>query len=229
MANIIVSKAKLSYEIKGKEEEYNRKKLPEKFLEWQSTARMMAFEKMMNADSRAVRSMPAHLPVLLTYGEGDFPANLTTRGIGLLPKEEYLAYYTSSLEKVLQETAGKALSETLTARLAAVQEFYENPAHFDDACLGGLEIFEGQTLKNMRTDPRAALLYTGAAPKYPSYQFNGLLKIITPDDLHYRFLLAARELFARDAFHIHQIKYPNGYLFYPVEILDKTPFPRRDH
>ena len=93
--------------------------------------------------------------------------------------------------------------------------------------MGGLEIFEGQTYKNLLTDPRAALLYSGEAPKFPSYQINGVIKFVNKGDIYFRFLLAARELFARDTFHVHQIHYPFGYLFFPIEIKNKTPFPRR--
>lgn len=201
--------------------------LPKKFLAWQSRARLEAFEVMRNHQAGAVRSMPAHLPVLATFGEGDFPLNLTTRGIGLLPKAAVLEEVTNRLKVTIRETQGKPWPETLPRRLSAIKAFYENPDLFDETRMGGLEIFEGQTLKNLKADPRAALLYTGSAPDYYSYQLNGYVTLIDQDDVCYRFLLAARELFAQDAFHIHQINYPNGYLFYPVEIKDKTPFPRR--
>ncbi len=79
----------------------------------------------------------------------------------------------------------------------------------------------------MRRNPRASLLYTGKAPYYPSYQFNVIVSIIDVDNPYYVFLRAARELFASDAFHIPQTRYPFGYLFHVVEVLDKTPYPRR--
>lgn len=203
--------------------------LPKPFLIWQSQARLEAFKKMEKNHSGAVRTMPAHLPVLATFGEGDFPVNLTTRGIGLLPKSEVIKEITNDLESIIRDTQGKPWPETLPQRLTAIRKFYENLDLFDETRLGGLEIFEGQTLKNLKSNSRAALLYTGAAPAYASYQFNGVVQLINQDDPCYRFLLAARELFAQDAFHIHQIYYPYGYLFYPVEIKDKTPFPRRVH
>ncbi len=194
---------------------------------WQSQARLEAFAIMRQQQATAVRSMPAHLPVLASFGEGDFPVNLTTRGIGLLPKGELLAEMTAVLETTIRESAGKPWPDTLPERLNAMQKIYEDPSLLDDTRLGGLEIFEGQTLKNLKADPRAALLYTGTAPRYASYQLNGYIELIEPDNPRYRFLRAARELFAQDVFHIHQLNYPNGYLFYPLAIKDKTPFPRR--
>lgn len=224
---IIVNEFNVQVSHQGNEHFFRREILPELFLDWQSENRLKAFEQMGKADSSAVRTMPAHLPVLATQGDGFFSTNLTTRGIGLLPKEPYLTDITEVLEQTLAKCNGKPWPETLPQRLSAIRQFYENPDWFDPTLLGGLEIFEGQTLKNLQQNPFASLLYTGAAPKYPSYQFNGVVNLIHPGDVHYRFLLAARELFAQDAFHIHQLKYPNGYLFYPVQIKNKTPFPRR--
>ncbi len=147
--------------IKNSQYQFSTVPLPQPFLQWQSQARLEAFEEMRNKHATAVRTMPAHLPVLATFGEGDFPLNLTTRGIGLLPKPEFLAVITSELETAIQESAGKSWIETLPQRLIAIRRFYENPDLFDETRLGGLEIFEGQTLKNLKSDPRAALLYTG--------------------------------------------------------------------
>ncbi|WP_287585931.1 hypothetical protein, partial [Candidatus Borrarchaeum sp.] len=62
---------------------------------------------------------------------------------------------------------------------------------------------------------------------FPSYQFNGVVGFVDSENPYFRFLRAARELFAFDSFHIPQIRYPYGFLFHVVEIQDKTPFPRR--
>ena len=113
--------------------------------------------------------------------------------------------------------------------MSVIGEFYAQVKHFDPWMLGGLEIFEGQTPANLQRNPLASLLYAGEPPHYPSYQFDGVVKFVEGNDPHFRFLLAARELFARDAFHVHQVRYPYGYLFHPVGIRDKTPYPRRDH
>lgn len=211
----------------GKEQQYNRIELPQDFLQWQSLARLRSFEIMAQASADRVKSMPAHLPVLATLSKGDFPINLTSRGIGLLPREEYLLHYCQAFEDVIAQTKDLAWQETLANRVAVMREFYQQPNHFDNSLLGGLEIFEGQTVKNLQNNPFAALLYSGEAPSFCSYQFNCVVKFIQRGDDRFRFLLAARELFARDSFHVHQIHYPFGYLFYPVEVKNKTPYPRR--
>lgn len=227
MDDFVVELKTITLEINQKHYLYNRMELPQDFLNWQSIARLNAFQMMADFNSEKVRTMPAHLPVLATYGTGDFPVNLTSRGIGLLPKDEFIIPLCELFERVISESKDQPWQETLPKRLAAIKTFYEKPDQFDSQMLGGLEIFEGQTVENLKNNPKAALLYSGEAPRFPSYQMNGIMRFIFPGDIHFRFLLAARELFANDAFHIHQVRYPFGYLFYPLEIKNKTPFPRR--
>jgi len=214
--------------IGGKKRTFAAVELPRPFLEWQSEARMRMFKAMAHGGAGLVRSQPAHLPVLATWvldGEaGDFPVNLSTRGMGIVPRQEKLASFTTMLEKAKGESAGRPVQETLPARVKTMEAFYGDVDNFDTHLLGGLDIFEGQTAKNMEQNPRIALLYTGEAPKYPSFQFNAVVEKVLPGNPHYQFLLAARELFATDAFHLHQDKYPFGYLCKVIEIKDKTPF-----
>jgi hypothetical protein len=206
---------------------FTRVRLPEVFLQWQSEARMRMFDILKTRGAEAMRMQPAHLPVLATLGEGAFPVNLATRGLGVLPKPEQLEPLAHLFEETRRCTEGRPWPETLSQRVEAVRDFYGDPANFDPWTLGGLEIFEGQTPHNLQRNPLASLLFTGEAPRFPSYQFNGVVAFVGSDDPAYRFLRAARELFAFDAFHIPQTRYPYGYLFHMVEARDKTPYPRK--
>jgi hypothetical protein len=214
--------------IGGKNRKFTAVELPRLFLEWQSEARMRMFKTMAQGGAGQVRVQPAHLPVLATWSGdiqgGDFPVNLSTRGMGIVPRQAKLAAFTAMLEKAKLDSAGKPIQETLPARIKAMEAFYGNVDNFDTRLLGGLEIFEGQTAKNMESNPCISLLYTGEAPKYPSFQFNAVVEKTLPGNQHYQFLFAARELFATDAFHLHQDSYPFGYVCRIVEIKDKTPF-----
>jgi hypothetical protein len=206
---------------------FPRISLPNLFLQWQSEARMRSFETMMTKGAQAVHVQPVHLPVMATMGEGNFP-NLSTRGIGIVPKIEFLESFTQLFEETKIDTADLSIEESLPKRVEIIQQFYSDVNNFDASMMGGLDIFEGTTATNLKETGMAALLYTGEAPKYPSYQINCVVQIVEEGNQYYQFLLAARELFAMDAFHIHQIHYPFGYLVFPVEIKDKTPFPKRD-
>ncbi len=205
---------------------FPRTRLPEVFLQWQSEARLRMFDALKACGAEAMRMQPAHLPVLATLGKGSFPVNLATRGLGVLPKPERLETLAHLFEEARQCTEGRPWPETLPQRVETVCDFYSDPENFNPRVLGGLEIFEGQTPHNLQRNPMASLLFTGEAPRFPSYQFNGVVAFVGPDDPAYRFL-RARELFAFDAFHIPQTRYPYGYLFHVVEARDKTPYPRR--
>ncbi len=171
-----------------------------------------------------VKVQPSHLAVMATMGDGPFPVNLVTKGLGMVPKKPYLEQFTKLFEEASSEISEKG---SLGSRLAAGRLFYRDAENFDVRVLGGLEIFEGRTAGNLEADSRVSLLYTGEAPDFRSFQLNGLITKISSDDPYYHFLLSARLLFAREPFHIFQRRYPHGFLFHPVEFLDKTPFSRR--
>ena len=209
------------------EHTFNKEKLPQPFFEWQSTARMEMINTLQKSGSAAVKSQPAHLPVLASWNDGFFSINLTTRGVGLLPKMEVVERFILLFEQAVEETQNDPWEVTLDRRLQALREFYCDEAFFDPWMLGGLEIFDGQTLQNLQSNPFCALLFTGDAPRYPSYQFNAIAELIDHENVYYRFLLAARQMFSRDAFHIYQPRYSLGYLFHIVGIKDKTPYPRK--
>ena len=207
--------------------EFPRSHLPEAFLRWQAEARLKMFDLLEKKGADAIKTQPAHLPVLATLGTNSFPINLTAKGIGLLPKPKYLEEFTILFENTRASADGQPWHDTLSLRVEAVRTFYSNLENFDRWILGGLEIFEGRTAQNLKSYPLASILYIGEAPKFPSYQFNGVVVFVDSENPYYRFLRAARELFAFDSFHVPQIHYPYGFLFHVVEILDKTPFPRR--
>jgi hypothetical protein len=204
-----------------------RARLPDTFLIWQSKARISMFEMMDSQGANSVRTAPVHLPVLASVGDGIFPINLTTRGIGVLPKEEYIAEFTERFQNAKVHVDRSEYWKSLAERVRHARDFYKNHESFDPYILGGLEIFEGQTPKNLMKNPVASLLYTGEAPDFSSYQLNGIIEFIKPENPSYEFLLAARELFAFDHFHVTQHSYPYGYLFHVIEVKEKTPFTRK--
>ncbi len=206
---------------------FPRLHLPEVFLHWQAEARLKMFDILENKGADVIKTHPAHLPVFATLGTSSFPINLTAKGIGLLPKLKYLEEFTTLFKDTQANADGQSWHDTLSLRVEAVRTFYSNLENFDRGILGGLEIFEGRTTQNLKNYPLASILYIGEAPKFPSYQFNGVVVFVDSENPYFRFLRAARELFAFDSFHIPQIRYPYGFLFHVVEILDKTPFPRR--
>jgi hypothetical protein len=200
--------------------------LPDAFLRWQCDSRLRLFEMLGHHGASAARAHPAHLAVLATLGEGPFPINLACKGMGLVPRPDILQRFVTLFESTREKLHGLPWPETLPQRLDAARALYERPEHFDPGVLGGLEIFEGHTAQNIERNPLATLLFSGEPPRFPSYQLCGVIQRIEPGEPLFRFLVAARELFAADAFHLRQQSYPFAFAFRVIEAHDKTPFSR---
>ena len=205
--------------------------IPEHFLEWLTSSRLQFLEEL--EQGRQIRSFPAHLPVLATWSsQGRFPVNLTVKGIGLIPRERLLPEFTALCEQAFDTALKGEWGESLAQRREVLRSIYRDTAHFDPGLLGGLEIFEGRTLLNLRANPLVSLLFLGALPgpervQYISFQVNGEVETVDPRDPRFRFLLAARRLFEFERFHLPQDDYPLGYVIRVNEVLDKTPFIRK--
>lgn len=180
-----------------------------------------------------MRFFSAHLPTMVIWSkEGKFPVNMTTKGIGLIPKNELLQEYT----KLFEETAQKALSDdwnkTLASRIGVNKQLYGNVAHFEPSLLGGLEIFAGKAWENLKENPCCSLLYVGMSQtdsgmEYISFQVNGEVELLDKAHPYYKFLLSSRKLFEFDKFQLYQPDYPFGYLIKVKEVRDKSPFTRK--
>jgi hypothetical protein len=157
--------------------------------------------------------------------------NLAVKGVGLLPRADLLEEYTRDFESAYDRALEWEWRKSLSVRIDCLKRLYRDAEHFDPGTLGGLEIFEGRTLTNLRSNPRASLLFMGMLPRpgrveYLSFQVNGEVEILNRTDPPYRFLLSARRLFEFDRFHLPQNRYPVGYLIRVGEVIDKSPFVR---
>lgn len=194
--------------------------LPGKFIAWQIRSREQLYEKLLQREP--VHFLASHLPVLATL-RPQGTVNLATKGVGLAPKHEYIAHYIELLTRVLHESRAQPPQQTLAARIGAARELFQHSDHIDTRRLGSLEIFEGETFRNLRRDPRIALLFTGSGPDYLSFQVEGIAQIIEPGQPVYEFLRASRLLFEHEHFHIAQPAYPHAYQFLVSEVREKTP------
>ena len=110
---------------------FQRSHFPEPFLRWQSEARLQMIETLQTQGADGVRSQPAHLPVLATIGNGLFAVNLSTKGMGLVPKQDCLRQFITRFEQTRIQSEGEPWSTTLPLRVAAIREFYLRFEHFD--------------------------------------------------------------------------------------------------
>ena len=205
-------------------------RIPEHCLDWLVSSRIKFLGGMVQG--KPLSYFSAHLPVMATWREGDsFPVNMTVKGIGLFPKAEHLQDYTDIFEGTLATSRTRHWQESIGERVEAMNRLYGDPGNFDPTLLGGLEIFEGKALENLRGNPYASLLYVGMSQtdqgmQYISFQVNGKIDILGKDDPRYLFLLASRKLFEFDKFHLYQPDYPYGYLMRVIEVKDKSPWSR---
>jgi len=170
--------------------------------------------------------------VVATWSDGDeFPVNMTAKGIGLLPRRDLLDHFINLFQETLDKVKDMRWSASWSIRVDTLFRLYSDVANFDPSLLGGLEIFGGRTLENLRRIPRASLLYAGVKEEegkvgYISFQINADVEIVDKDNDYYRFLLLGRKLFEFDRFHLYQPDYPFGYIFKVKEVMDKSPWSR---
>lgn len=205
--------------------EHAIKGLPPEFIAWQIEARQALFQRLGSEPS--IPTFAPHLPTLATWGEGALFPNLAAKGVGLLPKEESLEKYAAEFENLLARLADRPWPETIQERVAAAQRFYGQAGAVDRRCLGGLEIFEGTTYRNILSSPFASLLYVGPGPRYKSFQLDCVVEVVSPGNPRYRFVRSIRSLFEHERFHYQQPDYPFGYVFWVVEARDKSLKVRR--
>jgi len=197
--------------------------LPDPLIEWFDEGRRGMYRQLAE-DREPVGFFSHHLPVVVTRsGEGLFPFSCGNKGVGFLPRAERLAEFADLYRKTIERTRGLPWRNSLTERLEAVTRFQLDRTAVDHRCLGTLEIFEKATFRNLQRDPVASLLFTGSCPSYTSFQLNCGVEILGEGDPRLEFLRLARTLFEYDGFHIAQPRFRHAYLFWIIEVVDKTP------
>lgn len=195
--------------------------LPWDFLDWQVREREHLFEALCRGEQP--RSFAAHLPAVSTLGTGAFPVHCCNKGVGLTPRDELVPELQREIDDALAWSAGRSWRESQPRRIEVARWLYGSADRIDPRRLGLIEIFRGSTYHNLQRDPRASLLFTGAAPTWRSYQVNAVAEVVEPDDPRFRVIRGLRLLFESDRFHVQQLRYPLGYLFWVHEVIEKTP------
>jgi hypothetical protein len=208
----------------GSAREFPIKELPETFINWQLEYKKYIYDTIERDEYVAFNQ--GHLPVVATMGNGGLFPNLANKGVGFTPKDEHLDHYLRLVEDAVEQISKlppHAVDETRGLRIATAREFYNHPEHIDWRRLGLLEIFEGNTLRNLMERPLASVLWTGNSPVFISFQVDCVVEIITPENPRYRFSWAMRRLFEYEPFHIVQTMFPYSYTFWVYDWHDKTP------
>lgn len=197
--------------------------LLEQFVEWQCAERRMLFDAMRSGSTP--RFLGAHLPVLSTFNGADapFPVHSCTKGVGLLPRPEYLEHQLAEVRECADACRHSPPARTRERRIEAALSLYGHPNRIDRQVLGAIEIFHGRARSNLARDGRATLLFTGEGPTYPSYMVTCTTLLVDGDSPYFLFLRGMRMLFEAESFHIRQPVYSAGYVFRVWECVEKTP------
>lgn len=198
--------------------------LPDHFVQWQLDYKRRIYDAIEKDQYIAFNA--GHLPVVATLGEDGLAPNLANKGVGFTPKDEHIEHYVKLVEDAVEQIVKlppHAVDETRALRVGTAREFYAHPEHIDWRRLGLLEIFEGETYKNLTRRPLASVLWTGDSPVFVSYQVDCAVEIIPKEDPRYRFSWAMRRLFEYEPFHVVQTMFPYAYTFWVIGAHDKTP------
>lgn len=210
----------------GAAREFAIRELPEQFIQWQLDYKRRIYDAI--AKDEYIAFNAGHLPVVGTWSGEDqaFFPNLANKGVGFTPKDEHLEHYVRLVEDAverIQALPPHAVDETRELRVRTAREFYTHPEHIDWRRLGLLEIFEGETYRNLMRRPFATVLWTGQSPVFVSFQVDCVVEIIATDHPRYRFSWAMRRLFEYEPFHVVQTMFPYAYTFWVTGWHDKTP------
>lgn len=209
--------SRIAIELHGQVTEYPVQRLPDAFIDWQVAQRISLFEALKTKNHPSF--FPPHLPALITVDSqaGLFPANVACKGIGLVALDAFLMPLATQFEAAMTSDPGSMVERVKSALL-----LYGFPDRIDRARLGGLEIFETRTFKNITNYPFVSLFFTGSSPSYLSYQIDCIAELTTVGHPFYRFLRAMRGLFEDAAFHFQQPAYPYAVRYHVIAVHDKS-------
>jgi hypothetical protein len=212
----------IQVEINNNTKQLKLAQLPPEFIEWQIRERMKLFE--MLEKNEMPKFLSSHLPTLITYDKNkpDFPVNAACKGIGLVPVYDELNPITQKLKAQLPAIAGSDFKSSLKQRLECAKLFFNSTTKIDPFRLGGLEIFEAQSYKNVIENPCVSLLFVGDSSTYKSYQLNCVAEVTPQETQFYNFVRAIRSVFEEAKFHYQQPAYPFAIRYNIVEVIEKS-------
>ena len=217
--------------------EYNRKGLPPSMFDFLIDYRLRAIKVMRgeeeDTDNVSVTSSMLHSPPMATRGSpGFFPVNTAAKGIGFVPKDEYIEKWVEKFEVHINEAIENGPESNQDARFQALVDFYEAKNEISPKILGTIELFGFRSWRNMKYDPRISLLYnanyrTGSGrPQYISFEVRGIIEIIEKNTMRWRWQRNIHDLFhQRGAEDRRSGDWPVGVLtIHVTEVIDKRPF-----
>lgn len=213
----------LTVKTSGGQQTLEVREMPPEIFEWQRQARIKNLEAIIN--DKMFEGFGPHLPTMsVLNAEGDFPINSAAKGVGLIPKPEFMEGYLTKFNALIEEAIVAGWKTNMVTRVQALLDFYRQPEQIDRTALGSLELYARRTYAGVRKDPRASLLFVDLAEGNLSFEMHVIAELHEPGTLIHSFETAVHDLF-----HVPQGRkktYPFAYLLRIVEIFNKTPGPQ---
>lgn len=159
-------------------------KTAESFFNWSFKTRAQAVIKMYNGEMTSPEKMflsfCSHDPAFVSHGPAGLNASI--KGIGFLPKDEYLE---ETLEAYIQhiksyDPADKTYSQRGLALLVKYMYGEEAQGRIDFTKVGSLEMAKAHSYANYKVNPEATLIFY--QPPMISYELRGKMEIYDEND-----------------------------------------------
>jgi len=200
-------------------------KSAESFFNWAFRTRANTVIKLANGEEmspeKVFLSFCSHDPALVSHGPAGLNASI--KGIGFMPKPEYLEETLNAYIEHIKSYDGddKAYSKRGLKLLVKYMYGEEARDRIDMTCIGSLEMAKKHSYTNYKANPEATILFY--QPPMISYELRGQMEIHDEMDsgkreLYQQFLNAQHDVYHRPDMD-RWLKYP-AYVFRIEEIYD---------
>ncbi len=207
--------------IDGKWREYSIIELPKEFMEWNIKRRLETLDNIKKGIPPDFAG--PHSGMVASYGERRkdslFSLNNAVKGIGFVPKKEYI----KDMIKYMEDT----YEANMDVKLEFLKKIYNEPEKLNKKIQSSLELyttkdFETHTFLNLISNPIATIVFLDI----PSYEIRTIARVIHPDDKmadDYEKDCVRYTNLIHSYFHGKFDKDFIGLLFYVIEVFDNTP------
>ncbi len=202
-------------------------KTAESFFKWAFNTRaktvMNLYEGKEMSPDKVFLSFCSHNPTLISHGPGGL--NGSIKGVGFIPKEEYLEEVLEAYMKHIDAYDGDDKDHSRRGLQVLVEQIYHPDMHHrvDFARVASLEMAKKHSWDNLRVNPEATLLYY--QPPAISYELRGKMRIFDEAEsgrreLYQQFVNAQHDVYHRPD-KSRWLRYP-CYVFDIEEVFDNS-------
>ncbi len=232
-----ISNEKIHLTIDKESYEYIRKGLPPSIfnllIDFREKSIRDIIDRVNNPGGFSGGASTLHSPPVATRGTpSSFPVNMASKGIGFIPREDFLKDRVEQFDSLINEALENGDDSNREERLNTLLEFYTQREKIDNRMLGTLELYGIRSWRNLQYDPRISILYNTVMesenrPNYISFEVRGVVEVVEKESLRWRW-----QRNVHDLFHLYKAKerregdWPVAVLtIHVLKVIDKRPYP----